>query len=995
MQFLLDNRPVYSPHVMIKTCEDNGFDVSEWYGKANSFVDRRGADPSYGYFLVGSDHILIADSVKDSQVGPGTFVTPKGTNKFDLTIIYDELDEAGETVTRTITDLYVDHYINITPSFDPQSCFYLVKLVDARFVFDTVEASYKGIFRDSIGQWFNKVEAFLTPDQLQAEYDLVEKPEFGEFIYLESSTPAWLNATSSTTKVIGTNTDGEEVTIAKPFTWKQIFEEIFETFSDTKTQDGPYFPYHDWPKLELNFDEVEFPEITPQNVSSDGISGTTLLRRLLFWTNTTILYKDGVFHFVHIENPDSSESDSEGNTLTELQLLAETLGKASDYKFKSLSTACQHVPESININLQLVDIERTNNQLEEYKTFNIPVLEGRNNSKHTGIRVPEFLVPHAYTSEREYDQEAGTAGPTDRINAITDHYRSIWTSVDESFFTHYPETDNEYTGFHLVYPSSWVERVSVYDVAEGPYTRIESILPINDWSWLFPPRIIPRETKFSIILAKVDSSTEDTLQFKEAKVLVGDGPDGTTGWAVNTLRQTYSENDYVILVRGYVAEWRRETALTFLDDEEQIIVWYTIDKIPFVRVKVDKDDLTYDSTSGKFTTTLSKLILVNGRVPRDDDGDDTNDPTIIITNNPPLNKDHLPAHVYIAYDITAGDNDLSRWTTDDTHNIVSILAAREGFDTASPTNKKVLTSHETSGGDIVIWDTLTGSGGGITEGDVINIIENYLEDNPQNGTPIETKLAFVNEEGGVASTDTTFKFNSATTLTGNSPTTAGFCDNTFKTAFAYQEPIFLILKKNGIWTAKKAQINIIEAQVFSTEAILETTQTFDFTDARAIVGVIPFEGNGVANNVRTKLFFASNERLLLFQDNTGDWTPIKLRNYGVIKVLDKEVTRSMGTFTIAKEDMIGVQGTKPDFDIMVTNYPPLNTANLDEKIVFCRYDRSAGATKEFQWTTADGANFYAMLRGMTDYDNNNTQVIEHIPNAEEPRWENAGECDTP
>jgi hypothetical protein len=866
MHFTLDDLSVYSPQIMLETCEAHGFDTSLWLGKANSFVDRRGAEPSCAYLLVDSETIDLADTVRDPiESGPsgGTTVTPKGSNKFTLKVHLDELDDQGDPIIRTYPNMYVDHYINITPSWDGNESFYLLKLVDARFIFGESEAAFtkhstpSNRYNLDGGRWFNKVEVYLTPEQLKYEYELTEEPEFGEFIYDEDTI-------STRRKLIGVKDDGTEVRIGEPYTWEEVFEQFFFDFCDDKGN-RKEFPWFDYSEFNFAHANVTFPDFVPQGLTYRYTEASVFLRRLLFWTNTSLVYDgEGGFVLEPIRNDQTSQSDGQGGNLSEVGVILQDLGNPSDKQFfNPVNIASNHVPYSLNLNMRLLDWDRTNNEKEEYGIIPMKLpQEVRGSNK----RELEILIPHYYTLERDYTT-GGTATPDERESELYDYYYANLAHEDTGFFRHFPQRDQDFTGYRDVEVGPLIERISFFDIGDGPYTRIESILPITDWEWLAPTPIIPRENKVSIILGKfVQHKDVDTFEFNDPKVLVGEGPNTGHFTAYNTFRnRDYEVGEEILLVKGYGVGWREKTALTDLQDGDTM--WYTTDQVPHLRLKVSKDNVTGDSTTPSYTCAFDDIEVVNGRRPRTEEG--TSNPTITIQNSPRVKLESEDGYLYFTYDITVGNNALEHWTTADMGNYFPILKALPNYKVVAETGKRFLS-------DGFRWEEASIDVENFEE-TVIQIVNDYLDENPPTGGSGVTILkGFVNDANGVASTDLTFNFNNATALVAaGNPTTAGSCDNTFSQSFVHAEPIMLILKSNGVWTGVKMSRNIILATVISATGVSSNEATFTCNGMLAVSGTAPTTSTVTVSNHAGEEF-AQGDRLLLTQGNDSNW--IVLRN---------------------------------------------------------------------------------------------------------------------
>lgn len=907
MYFSLDDLPVQSPKTMQEVCNRYGFDMSSWLGKANCFVDRRGPEPSYGYFLVDYSIIERTKIVKNYIQGPsgGTYVAQTGANKLDLRIVYDEKESNGQYKERTIEDMYVSSYESITPSWNGEDSYYLIHLVDVRFIFNKYEASEGGLYNHKDLAWFNRVIAYLTPAQLKAEYELEQEPEHGYFIY-EENTTASARADSNSTLIghkegEGGSGSGVEVRIPTPFTWEQLFNEFFESFCDNSRAGVagifPYFEGNEW-TYELDTSEVEFPEFTPQHLCTSYIAPDVFLRRLLFWTQTSLIYLGkGKLKLIPILN----EEKIVGNTATtDFHEYIKELGAPSDGTYYNTPVPnSTSVPEGISFNLPIIDWEREDNLADEYNNIPLGVLfnEGSGDQRDVGRQYIQVLAPQVWTDEREQDSNS-TIEEKETLNKIREHYRLlVFHNGDtdspkvpkESIFKDYPTIELDYTGFRKVEPGSFIERVSIYDLGKGPYTKIESILPIMDWDWITPQRVPIRENKFSIILAKVSDDVSggeenNSIVFKDVKVLTGDGPtDINDNIAYNTFNQDYKENDPIILVRGYSQEWRDKSRLAENTSSDPYL-WYSIDDIPFLRLKVPKAAVD-DIGSDPLVADVEQILLVNGKLPNEkhlpEGTTSIPDPLkITIKRTPNIKLEEGDDYFYIGYDATAGDSPLNRWTTADPDNFILHLKGIPGYgggDDQTPYVLKQL-KDSPSGLNSIVWGELDIPEGDNFEEQVNILIEAYINEHGGGGgtSNITILKALVNQEGGVDKDDATFQYSSGVALV--SPGTisdSGPCDNTYGQAFVHQEPILLLKKNNGLYTAIKLQENWITAQVNKVNGVDRADTEFNIDNITLVSGTAPAASPiQVAKNV-SQQEFADNDILLLRQGADNKWIVIR------------------------------------------------------------------------------------------------------------------------
>lgn len=860
MYFSLNGIPVQDPKTMLRECERHGFDTSSWYGKANCFVDRRGADPSYGYFLVDKQVINEATILRGHIEGEsgGEFVAPTGSYNLTLTIGYDDVNARGQTNQRTIVDLYVDSFESITPSWDSEDSFYLIKLVDARYVFSKLET----LEEDNHITWYNKVETYLDPEDLKDEYGLDTLPDYGRFIYHPNTVH------QSETVTIGKR-DGVDVKLPRPFTWSEIFNLVLLDYCDTSRNNiDPVFPFFAPNNYTFDLDDrgVKYPPFTPQNINNRYIDGNTLLKRLMFWTGTTLFYDGfGSFRLRNIDNPETNTKDPNNNdrNLTTFEVILLQLGIKSDEIYTGVVQGTEYVPQSISWNSLLLPEQRDNNELEEYDGIRTYILYDtikEEFSYPTSSKVVDVLAPFTY------QQGFVNVEAKDEITSITKYYQELFGSASK-IFTQFPPKILEFTGFRYLLPLVCVESIAIHELGNGPVTTITSISPYA-WNLFEPSPVIPRETKFGVILAKFEKyNDEDKLSFSfyDVKVLAGDW--SGINIAYNTFqRPDFSPGEDMILVRGFKSEWRDKSNILKVNGED--IFWYTIDQIPYLRLKVKAEDATFNS-DGTITTPLS--TIVNGRKPLDENQEEQN---IIIKNNPPIKLiENVDTHFYIGFDDTAGNDVFHKWTTADPDNFKVTLQGVQNFDAQAPEQSLV------NKAGTIRWELLEGgSGGSVDEEQVIQIIEQYLEDNGTGDGTIDILVASVDKlTGKIASTDQTFNFHNAIIVKGQGPV-SGSCDNVLALPFTDQERIALVRRNNGMWAAFKLGETILTG---TTPQVSSINASFNIT-VTALSGYAPRTNPITIENYRTSSTaykeWALGERVILVQDNDGGWRVISIED---------------------------------------------------------------------------------------------------------------------
>lgn len=895
MQFLLNDIPVQSPHVLLSTCEVNGIDTSLWLGKANSFVDVRGIDPSYGYFLVDYSIIELATTFTGRVDGPApgqedTGITPTGSYKLQLTIVTDQLVNPSNPNlgynTRTISDLFVKSYINVTPSLSGEESTYLLHLVDARYVFSSQESSNFSRYTNSSHQWFNKVEAYLTPDEAQYEYNLVEPPEYGVFIYDETTVE------DLAFDEIGETEDGTTIRVPKPRTWDEILYETLKLFCGSppigSSNEDPTFPYFANPEQPLVLTiptavKNNLPKYIPQDLCTKYTSGRDFIYKLLYWTNTSLIYHGyGEFELIPIEVKEKPIPGSVSKW-TEFEELMDTYGNPSDLKYQSIGQDSECVPQWLSHQYPKIEQERFNNEIDEYYQYNFYIEDESTNPLgrrilKTGSNCFQVTIPLVFVTDRLPISLSVAKLPQQEL--INDSHTGLfyWFRYQtERLFGQYPKKIRDFTGFLDIRPNSFVERVTLRDLGDGPYTLVENIKDI-EWNLFAPTPIIPREQKFGVILAKCKEEVladSLTFEFYDPKVLLGEFPKDFLGY--NTRRQHYDKDEEIILVHGQSELWRVKSLL--VDPESGADFWFTIDADPCLTLKVPIANLVEEGTgSNRYKCGFSNSEIVNGQMPKEDDEDETEGQFLSILNQPACKWDDADEFIYIVYDETVGDKPRNKWTFGDAYNDIYFLKGLPGYvknpvepSPGEETERRLVLKSPFSDGQSIGW--LEEAADGRTDEEleqfIITIIQEQGGGGGEGGNTTMMK-GFVNKSGGVAGTEATFNFQNATVLVsdGTAQPNNGACDNTFNTPFVHNEPILLLKKNNGVWTAIKIQHNIIAGT--PTATVKRNATTFSISGITVIEGTAPDTAIGVGDNEAYML----GEPLLFSQTNDNKWRVI-------------------------------------------------------------------------------------------------------------------------
>ncbi len=113
-----------------------------------------------------------------------------------------------------------------------------------------------------------------------------------------------------------------------------------------------------------------------------------------------------------------------------------------------------------------------------------------------------------------------------------------------------------------------------------------------------------------------------------------------------------------------------------------------------------------------------------------------------------------------------------------------------------------------------------------------------------------------------------------------------------------------------------------------------------------------------------------------------------LDRYVTIKGASPGVSRSTTTFTLGSP--VAVNGSLPSGTITVTNDPKLDSPS--GRTIYARFNATRGdGSLGTAWDTGDGGNFVEMVRGLADWNTSDTQLVEHIADAD-PHWAGTGDC---
>jgi hypothetical protein len=867
----LDGKPCLSPSVLLQTCEDNGIDVSEWYGKANCFVDRHGVDPSYGYFLIDNATRQTLTAITDNPNGQedngGAYTVTGGSNKVPLSILFSDTG-----TLKTIYDMYLRSIVNVTPSLSGNDAVYLVKLEDARFVFADLSASKYGKRFYPIYQWYNRVETYLSPSHLEGEFELDELPDIGRFIY-DFDTVHEYHRNTPTHVTIGEK-DGVEVEISTPISWEELFWSIFSLFGDGTRADveGTIFPYWELNNyvLDLEFPDDIFPQWVPQDICLHDRSVRDVLYELLFWSGTSFKYLgEGKFEFFKVEDlkqiVDNVEKSQYEIYLTGLSPF--------DVKHFTNETGGEIVPESVSVFMEILEQERDDNTKQSYEVKNIYLDSAEIPTR--GRKIVDLRMPICWIEERGRQ----ITPSTDLDLPEEEYWRNISNYLDdlfERYFSRFPCQIKDVGGFILsASEHPFIDRISWYSLGGTPGTKFENKVPF-EWKVMKPSPVLPREPKQSVIIATVkdDVSAEDqTFEFELPKLLIGQLFNTIT--AYNTLKRSYVKGEEIVLMGGMFEEWRSASLLIpdFTDDQ----IYFTVDDLPYLRLKVNKTDLE-DGGSSIYQWKVKILLVldVNGKLPRKTDTEEY----IYIKNNPKVVLDDSDTFIYIGYDRQAGSDVYHRWTVADAQNDILFLKGLPGYDQnpEEPTTgeRRLVLKSPYSSTEPIGW--LEESSDGRTDQELEDFVIQIINENGGTGGGeggnVIIQKALVNKIGGVAATDATFNFDAAVVLVsdGTIQPDNGTCDNTFATPFVDNEPILIVKKDNGMWTAIKTQRNLIRAS--PNTDVRGDEPDFGLISITAVVGTAP----DIATNPKGKgdtFGYTAGEVLFLEQTTDNKWQVIR------------------------------------------------------------------------------------------------------------------------
>lgn len=694
MYISINGNGVVDINAVYESCKRLGY-KTDWYGKTNSFVELRGVEPSYGYFLV--DYVT-ATTLVDLSGGPDQVVSGEpGARRAKLRIISDQLTDPSKPynsstnkyVEKTIEDLYVESVESIIPNRNPQESFYLVKLVDARFIlsFETPNRYRVQWAPDAI----NLVAGYLTASQLKSKYDLKDTPENGEFIYYQSTTKVPDNL-----RKLGETEDGEQVYAqTEPYTWQEAIETVImcggRTGSVEENHD-PIFPYFElkgdgispqgfskpaWQfelKVPANF---EFPEYVPQNIDLRNHSPQEWLYILLYWIGADIVYRGkGKFELIELSIA-SAQYGSPSINATNFQKLIYDTANATNLSYNEIFVTGDDEDRNGNDQLQFVfpymKGEATGHfdydyyYEEDFTPFEFPENSsydptGFPDSYKPGLskRVRKVWFPCVYSSNLDYSDSEN-------------QYQNVMEKTASLFWKRrlqYPCQSYSFAGFVFVPLSGIVERVCYYDTSASSQvhmTRVDNILPVR-YDLLGVKVLVDQKDSLTIAKGKVLSTVSggDSVPFTITDLIIGSFIGDDDQEADNTYKNSYEENEEIIVLKS-----SSSGSLTTFEENSSPLDWVVLIPKEYNVLRVPKEYAT-DSGSGTYDVDLAVVEIVSGKKPFPNE----TSTSLTVKDSPNTKLEEDDTYLYFRYDITAGDDIFSQWSTADAANFKPIL---QGF----------------------------------------------------------------------------------------------------------------------------------------------------------------------------------------------------------------------------------------------------------------------------------------------------------------------------
>lgn len=477
------------PQLPAADCDRLGIDTSEWYGKANCVVVRRGVHPSYGHFLINA---VDAEKIKENEV-----------RSIDVTIEVVDSDSEGNDVieNNNLADMYIYSLHEASPSYEGAGSFYMLTVVDARAFIPGVEMGLGHTSsQERTRQYINEVLCY-DPDQ-------------GGFVYDAQSTKKYDDQS---------DTEGTSTT---PLGWKDTLETILiisggGLFTDAL---GVRYPdVHIGNTFGIEVYGVTFPSDPPENIYiGPGANIADTLYKLLFVLDADLIYQgNGQFDLIQIR--DEHEVPS-GDDVSQFEIKMQfdeyfkdyleytdlKLMKLRDKRFFLYSEeGINELPYGIVTYAQWVPTEDKGGDYVTYKQEYIPLFT----DKKIGPGIRRVHIPVMWSQGREQSTDPNV------------WYQNLWSYKNYGRFWQYPRREVTLNGFVDIKLGTFVERISWFCLGgnEGG-TLIENILPI-DWDKLSPPEM--GKDGVDIIYGKVKSTftaSTTSFQINSIKLVTGCDP---------------------------------------------------------------------------------------------------------------------------------------------------------------------------------------------------------------------------------------------------------------------------------------------------------------------------------------------------------------------------------------------------------------------------------------------------------------------------------------
>ena len=477
------------PQLVSADCDRLGIDTSEWYGKANCVVVRRGVNPSYGHFLISPTDAKL---LKEEEV-----------RAVDVTIEVIDYDNKGKEIVENnnLADMYIYSLHEASPSYEGAGSFYMLTVVDARaFIPGTEMGLGHTSSQERTRQYINEVLCF-DPDQ-------------GGFIYDSQSTKKYDDQSET------------EGTTTTALGWKDTLETILiisggGLFTDAL---GVRYPdVHIGNTFSLEVYGVTFPSEPPQNIYiGPGANIADTLYRLLFVLDADLIYQGGG-QFDLIQIKDEHEVPA-GDDVSQYELKMQfdeyfkdyleytdlKLTRLRDKRFFLYSEeGINELPYGIVTYAQWVPTEDDGGDYATYKQEYIPLFTG----KKIGPGIRRVHIPVMWSQGRAQSTDPNV------------WYQNLWGTKNYGRFWQYPRREVTLKGFIDIKLGTFVERISWFCLGgdEGG-TLIENISQV-DWDKLSPPEM--GKDSIDIIYGKVKSAfteSTSTFQINAIKVVTGCDP---------------------------------------------------------------------------------------------------------------------------------------------------------------------------------------------------------------------------------------------------------------------------------------------------------------------------------------------------------------------------------------------------------------------------------------------------------------------------------------